>query len=595
MTLGYRAFFNVAGHGDILHLVDEQTFAWLASKRWRYDDLAEGSLVEVSSDAKGVVLTEHSLDGSRTKRYRFIQSGTDGQWITELTTHVERDGSSGWVWLEIDQPESAPRTGTPRLASMLVDVLPVSDGRHPLTSRPATAGVEDVDAIVDSVLDPSRHGLLFLAGSAAGSDIPLQQWATYVDGILRETVGLSSAYILDADATARFNRSVPPSHGLREYAIRTYRPEVQFGEPLDGSRHRVLSMQSIIRDNPHYLRRLLGNRAREVIISGALPSSVRRLDRRLRDQLDSLITEGSTEGTSEQPSDVSTTSVDTSRQIDTVGSLLSSILAQVFGEGSVTDVALRKLGQLALDAKAAISSSQNVRQRLATLENRVDSADETIRDLRRRLEDEQLESASAASELAESERQLRFFKSELASAGRGDLAWSTPAMLPIDIPPESFDELLGRIDELNHVEFTGDAERARELDDHEVLGVWASHCWRALLALNDYAAESASGGFNGNVDRYLSNTPSGCHPFSANRHAPFESSDVGNNPKYRVPRMLTVPRTVDGGGKLYMEAHFKIAKSATITPRMHYFDDTARSGKVYVGYIGRHLPSSMTN
>jgi hypothetical protein len=44
-----------------------------------------------------------------------------------------------------------------------------------------------------------------------------------------------------------------------------------------------------------------------------------------------------------------------------------------------------------------------------------------------------------------------------------------------------------------------------------------------------------------------------------------------------------------------MEAHFKIAKSATITPRMHYFDDTARSGQVYVGYIGRHLPSSMTN
>jgi hypothetical protein len=50
VTLGYRAFFNVAGPGDLFHLVDEQTFAWLSSKGWRYEDLAEGALVEVSSD-----------------------------------------------------------------------------------------------------------------------------------------------------------------------------------------------------------------------------------------------------------------------------------------------------------------------------------------------------------------------------------------------------------------------------------------------------------------------------------------------------------------------------------------------------------------
>jgi hypothetical protein len=595
VTLGYRAFFNVAGPGDILHLVDEQTFAWLSHKRWRYEDLAEGSLVEVSPDARGIVLTENALDGSRTKRYRFIQSGNDGQWVTELTTHVERDGTNGWVWLEIDQPESA-RAGTPRLARMLVEALPVSDGRHPLTPGPMTAGVDDVDAIVDSVLDPSRQGLLFLAGSAARADIPLQQWATYVDGILRETVGLSSAYVLDAEATARFNQAVPPSHELREYAIRTYRPDVQFGEPLDGSRHRILSTQSIIRDNPHYLRRLLGNRAREVVISGTLPSAVRRLDRRLRDQLDSLLTEGSSETRTERLTDAAVTpSVEVTEKADGFGALLNSILLRVFGEGSVTDVALRNLGQLALDAKDAIAASRNVKQRLTTLENRVDAADETIRDLRRRLEDEQIESASAAAELAESDRQLRYFKSELASTGRGDIAWAVPAVSPIDIPPESFDELLQRVNELNYVEFTGDPDRARELDDHEVLGVWAGHCWRALLALNDYADQSGSGDFSGSVDTYLSNTPTGCHPFSTNRHAPFESSDVANNPKYRNPRTLPVPRGVARSGIAYMEAHFKIAKSATITPRMHYFDDTARSGKVYVGYIGRHLPSSMTN
>jgi hypothetical protein len=346
-------------------------------------------------------LVETAGDGSRTKRYRFIQSGADGQWITELTAHVERDGTTGWVWLEIDQPDSAPRTGTPRLASMLVEVLAVSDGNHPLTPRPSAVGVEDVKAIVDSVLDPSRQGLLFLAGSAAGSDIPLQQWATYVTGILKETIGLSSAYVLDAQATARFNQAMPASHGLREYTIRTYRPDVQLEEPLDAERHRILSMRSIIHDDPRYLRRLLGNRAREMVISGSLPSAVRRLDRRLRDQLDSLVARGSSEALSERVTEIVLPPAKPKRTTDAIGSLLASILAQVFGKADVTEGALRRLGQLALDARAAISASRDVKQRLTTLENRVDAADDTIRDLRRRLEDEQIESAVAVSEWAE--------------------------------------------------------------------------------------------------------------------------------------------------------------------------------------------------
>jgi hypothetical protein len=44
-----------------------------------------------------------------------------------------------------------------------------------------------------------------------------------------------------------------------------------------------------------------------------------------------------------------------------------------------------------------------------------------------------------------------------------------------------------------------------------------------------------------------------------------------------------------------MASHFKIAQSGMISPRLHYIDDTAKTGKVYVGYIGRHLPTKQTN
>jgi len=44
-----------------------------------------------------------------------------------------------------------------------------------------------------------------------------------------------------------------------------------------------------------------------------------------------------------------------------------------------------------------------------------------------------------------------------------------------------------------------------------------------------------------------------------------------------------------------MDAHFKLGAKKTISPRMHYFDAAAIDGKIYVGYIGRHLPSPQTN
>lgn len=44
-----------------------------------------------------------------------------------------------------------------------------------------------------------------------------------------------------------------------------------------------------------------------------------------------------------------------------------------------------------------------------------------------------------------------------------------------------------------------------------------------------------------------------------------------------------------------MLAHFKIASIATISPRIYGYDNWTADGKVYVGYIGRHLTYTMTN
>lgn len=593
--LGYRAFFNIEKQSQLIGLVDGQLRSWMRSKRWSYDDLVEGSVVAVADDTRCVVLGEQLQDSSRTRRYRFLQEGQGGQWITELTVFQGRN-DDGWVWLEIDQPEGTRRAGTPRLATMLVEVLAVRDGNHSLTPQPVSVGAPDTEDVIACITDQTRRGLLFVSGSSLDSDIPQSQWNGYVSTILKDTVGLSSAYLLDAEATEDFNRRVPESHRVRPYTIRTFRPDVHIDEPLDSERHRILTTASIVRDDPRWLQRLLGNRARETAISASLPAAVRRVDRRLRDALDSLLLDRTTAAAAEKLVELPKTVEPTTELAgaDHISEILRVMLAQVFGDGSVTEDSLRRLGQLALDAKSIRQSNADARQRLQTLENRVDAGEEHIRELQERLEDEQLERAQADEENAEMERQLRFLRTKLASTGSAE-AWLIPEKDRRDIAPESFGELLSRLDEFEHIAFTGEPNYALELDEHEGLGTWSGKCWRALQALEDFVALSIAGKFSGSVEMYLNSTPAGAHGFSAKRHASRESEDVGKNPKYRKPRTLPVPAEVAPEESVFMEAHFKIGQSGLISPRMHYFDDNSRTGKVYVGYIGRHLPTSKTN
>lgn len=67
------------------------------------------------------------------------------------------------------------------------------------------------------------------------------------------------------------------------------------------------------------------------------------------------------------------------------------------------------------------------------------------------------------------------------------------------------------------------------------------------------------------------------------------------NATFRGARVLPVPTEVDASGEVFMGAHFKITQYGMISPRVHYLDHTAHTGLIYVGYIGRHLPTEQTN
>ncbi|MEE1942893.1 hypothetical protein V1L54_26380 [Streptomyces sp. TRM 70361] len=160
-------------------------------------------------------------------------------------------------------------------------------------------------------------------------------------------------------------------------------------------------------------------------------------------------------------------------------------------------------------------------------------------------------------------------------------------------PPGSFTELLERLDEFPTLRFTGDRKVTRRLDERAMPN-WIVTCWDALKALEDFAADSAAGRAGGNFRAWCRNLPPGRHPFPAGKVRMKESETVRCKSAWRRERMLPVPRTVHPSGRVYMEAHLRIGAGNAVSPRLHFHDDTAGTGLLYIGYIGPHLTNTRT-
>lgn len=120
--------------------------------------------------------------------------------------------------------------------------------------------------------------------------------------------------------------------------------------------------------------------------------------------------------------------------------------------------------------------------------------------------------------------------------------------------------------------------------------------WSYILVLRDYMRARESGDFSGgNVHDYLANPPDGYRTCSASRHKSNESDTVKGNEKMRRERTRPVPTAVDPRGEVEMWAHFAPTHCDQNAPRMHYYPDTEKTRKVYIGYIGRHLTNTKTN
>src|SRR5699024_2821464 len=275
---------------------------------------------------------------------------------------------------------------------------------------------------------------------------------------------------------------------------------------------------------------------------------------------------------------------------------LRELLLDVTGFDDINPMTVDELGRLARAGRNAEQQSKALQRRFEELQYRNTVLREDQDRLTKRLETEQLDHYQTDEERADLQEQLRRLRLSLARNGRAEQAWDDDVTDVRTVRPKTFDDLIeGLQDEFPRLVFTGDKSKATALDEHEPLGRWAAKTWEALQALDDYAVASADGRCSKGVHDYLAGPPDGCRTFSVNRHARDESETVRSTEKYAKHRTLPVPAEVAAEEAVFMGAHFKIAQSGLTSPRVHYYDDTARSSTVYVGYIGPHLPTPQTN
>ena len=618
--LGYRTLFTVPNQSDDVCVVAlSQLNAWLREKDLDSDALRYGHRVALAPHADGALQELTTGDGSQLVRARIWERGR-GLWTSTLTIQSPADPRRDpWVWLDVEGPG---RSGLPRLARRLLDVFEARDGIARLSSRPEVLTPDDVHEIADVIRDPDRRRLVFVAGS--DDQMPMARWVDLLARLLRDTVGLASAYVLDGPATDQLAVLLGPTHAVAPGTIRTFADRVAEDDPADSLRHRVLTTQRILRGDAHAVARTLGNRARAVSTEQPLPRAAVRADRLLERQMDELLlttpsvepgstvaeppgagpiatsTPATSPSSAFEPAVEDHAAPATSPQDVAAGAelylALGIVARSILGVEEPAVVDVMRLGALASEAVAAEARQLQLSQRLSELQARVETAEDALRDVRRRLEDEQLEHAVTLGDSVKSGELVRHLRRLVVRSGEGAAAWSEPDPDPLDQRPESFDDLLSRTIGLSGVAVElKDPDTARSLDEHESLGVWAAKTWEVLLALHDYVAAKHAGAWDRDVDGYLRHTPDGYRSYLANRHARDESEDVKANGGYRKARFFPVPETIAESGSIFMGAHFKIANSGLISPRLHYHDATAVDGKVYVGYIGPHLPTQQSN
>ncbi|ARK05997.1 hypothetical protein B8281_16010 [Cellulosimicrobium sp. TH-20] len=575
----------------LLKTVIDQTRTWLREKKdWDVDLSWTGTLHH--PDGRRLDVRHHESSGARAFRLVMEERNEAGRFRTRLTS-VEGP-SDGWVSLDVLN-DMGNYVATPNLARFLLASLPLADGPAELSVAPRRVHVSGIEEVRELLEHPRRHGVCLIAGT--DDRLPYDRFADLVGKWTDQVVGLGHVIVLDPGATADFSRVVGRAWEAPPWTVRTYLPGIDLSRTAEARANRILGTARLGNVKTGYLKSLLGGVARQIGASRPTPpelASWRRTFERLetaavtsamRDSARPARTPGPPPPPSVPAPTAEATEAD--RHLAELRRVRETLGVKDLDEATLLEV---------LDRATSGPSSEAMEQVSSRMEALQEQVDALRLDVERRKED-LIEEQTDVLELQETvevqQRRIAWLGSQLVKLERADLAYGVDPDEQ-DPAPASYVELVERLPSL---EERGVAVRC---DEDTVLGLQeidhASKAllptWQALMALVDFVRARADGVATGGVQQYLEEQPMGYRMFPHNRHAPTETGTTME--RYGEERKLPVPEQVSPTGFATMRAHFKLARIARHDPRLYYLDDTAGSGLVCVGYIGRHLTNTQT-
>lgn len=610
MAVGYRAVLRISDEVSAVKSAREQLYSWLVVKK--RDRRSSVSIADWEGPGRhllgehavlDVVHGEHEHKGDR-RLYRLTETNESGTWPVSLYA-MDLPGSGGVIVVEagladVDEDAAMGRVSPPRIVRSLLDAVPVKDGRTAVHGTPSIVAETDAEEIFEAITDPARVVAVVVAPSPG---IGLEErWRDVVGSLTRESAGVSTAFVLRWNDVHLLNDRMPRPFRVEPGRVRTFLPGVDLDNFADAKRHPILGPITLSRSLngtrvSDRLAKIHAAAVRRRLLEFGLPSDVRRgiellhrIETRMRREVEIRERVAIEPALAEQRLEHRDGRSDTRGAID-------RLAQRWLGVDQWMPEHLDRLDEL---LRVRTAEAQVAAESIESLERIVQSQNAELEAARQRYDDLEFDIAELDEQAQKYERETVELRRRLLKANLYEEAYVAQEEETDWSAPVSVEELVNRITAgkeahaaLRWVEYTGDRSKAAEIDRRDRLGRVASRLWEYVRVLHDYAELRASG-FSGNVDTYLNSDSADGFRCSRERHASNESDTVRANPRWSAERLLPVPTTVDPSGTALMTAHFKVTYLGQFAPRLHYCDDTARSGKIYIGYIGRHLTNTLT-
>ncbi|WP_199043943.1 hypothetical protein [Glycomyces salinus] len=613
MTLFYRAVLR--DPGDRLGPRLRRCFA-----AWAPVDDDGSARLERSKGRTRVTLADTEVCG----RYvRDVPTGP-GRMRTVATWALGRRPEENWVSFAVegDLSPGAEPVRAPEVVARFLDTTRAGDGAVPLEAAPHVFDQSEVDRLCGWLAHPDRSvPVIVMTVDRADPEV--------VDGHARHLAealtGIAIVVRLyDVQTQDRFNRRLGEELTVFGGGLRTYFPGLHPGGETFAPRHPVRG-GGAIRDQ--------GARALGVVIDGVmdyaarrpLPPDVRRADARVGRILagqaapsdlhaapptpariavsrarPAVPAEPAPARTEAEPAAADAVESVADRLADRVAEAVSEKLDDGLMEALVAMArgSDPETARLVRTSSAHLAALTRLLEQAGPRSGRAARGDQREAErLRKEYDQLEFDYELLLEEERRAQERIRWLESRLAE--HADPVYGLDS--PVEVwEAASLTEVVMRARQsLPRVELAEgvDAEAAKlDVTYPRKCARWTGKAWDALRALDAYATARAEERFSGGFHDWCSRPLPGRPSITPSMVSMKESESVSVNPRMRRARTFRVPTEVDPTGQVYMPSHIKLQRVGSPAPRMHFLDDAGgATGRIWIGYLGDHLPNTRTN